>query len=117
MNRFQDNDHSYDDLLNEYAGDSLPSKPIRENSQTETKKTTSSQPAKSESRPVFTDSLPSYNRYSDESSFDIDLLKNLKSLNAKKLFQMFLKNHREAKANSRLILIMLKPLQSELPTR
>ena len=84
MNRFQDNDHSYDDLLNEYAGDSLPSKPIRENSQTETKKTTSSQPAKSENRPVFTDSLPSYNRYSDESSFDIDLLKKFEEPERKK---------------------------------
>ena len=74
MNRFQNKDNSYEDLLNEYAGDSLPSKPIRENSQTEVKKTPS-QPVRSERKPTFTGDRPTYNRYSDESSFDIDLLK------------------------------------------
>lgn len=84
MNRFQDNDHSYDDLLNEYAGDSLPSKPIREKPQTETKKTTSSHPVRSESKPTFNTEKPSYNRYSDESSFDIDLLKKFEEPERKK---------------------------------
>ena len=51
MNKFQDNDHSYDDLLNEYAGDSLPSKPIKEKSEFETKKAPS-QPVRNESKPV-----------------------------------------------------------------
>ena len=74
MNRFQNTDNSYEDLLNEYAGDSLPSKPIRENSQTEVKKTPS-QPVRSERKPNFNNDKPTYNRYSDESSFDIDLLK------------------------------------------
>ena len=83
MNRFQDNSNSYDDLLNEYAGDSLPSKPIKEKSQPETKKTTP-QPVRSEIKPTSTNERPSYNRYSDESSFDIDLLKKFEEPERKK---------------------------------
>lgn len=74
MNRFQNTDNSYEDLLNEYAGDSLPSKPIKEASQTDAKKIPS-QPVRNERKPIPDNDKPSYNRYSDESSFDIDLLK------------------------------------------
>lgn len=83
MNKFQDNDHSYDDLLNEYAGDSLPSRPIKEKSEFEAKKTPS-QPVRNESKPAFTNDKPSYNPYSDESSFDIDLLKKFEEPEPKK---------------------------------
>ncbi|MBQ4645524.1 MAG: endolytic transglycosylase MltG [Clostridia bacterium] len=83
MNKFQDNDHSYDDLLNEYAGDSLPSKPIKEKSEFETKKAPS-QPVRNENKPVPTNDKPSYNPYSDESSFDIDLLKKFEEPERKK---------------------------------
>jgi UPF0755 protein len=78
MNRFQNNDNSYDDLLNEYAGDSLPSKPIKEASQAESKKI-SSQPVKSENKPKITNDRPVANRYSDDSYFDIDLVKKFEA--------------------------------------
>lgn len=74
MNKFQNNDNSYDDLLNEYAGDSLPSRPIKENSEFEAVKSPA-QTVKHESRTNSTNDRPSYNPYSDETSFDIDLLK------------------------------------------
>ncbi len=83
MNKFQNSDSSYDDLLREYAGDTLPSRPIKEKSESEAEKTFT-QPARKESKPSYTSDRLPYNRYSDESSFDIDLLKKFEEPERKK---------------------------------
>ncbi len=76
MSRFQDefSNNSYDDLLNEYAGDSIPSKPIKP----DTKSTPISRELQKSSRDIssFSDSLASTEKKSSKDSFDIDLLKS-----------------------------------------
>ncbi len=78
MSKFQDefSSNSYDDLLNEYAGDSIPSKPIKKSTASDVQKTAPvSREPKNASRDIssFSDSLSSQKKNSRE-SFDIDLL-------------------------------------------
>lgn len=73
MNRFSDgfSDKTYDDLLNEYAGDSLPSKPVKKADappQQRVQNPNRYQSIESGNRPVS-------KRTPNEDSFDIDLLK------------------------------------------
>lgn len=79
MNRFQDgfSNNSYDDLLNEYAGESLPSKPVKKPEPAEQTKS----PIQSRYKKID-DDIPSssprsssFNSKSGSESFDIDLLK------------------------------------------
>lgn len=77
MNKFQDefSSNSYDDLLNEYAGDSITSKPIKN---TEERKTTSfSRESQNSDRDISSFSTPPTptEKKSGSQSFDIDLLK------------------------------------------
>ncbi len=78
MSKFQDefSNNSYDDLLSEYAGDSIKSKPISKNSNDSSQKsTTISREAHNSSRDIssFSDNYPS-NKNKTAESFDIDLL-------------------------------------------
>lgn len=66
--------NSYDDLLEAYAGESLPSKPVKERKTVEEEKPNTS-PRKESERTQARKERPSYNPYSDNLSYDIDLVK------------------------------------------
>ena len=79
MNKFQDgfSNNSYEDLLNEYAGDSLPSKPVKKPEPTEPKKSPlASRYQKTEDNSFSSPkSSSSFGSNGSNDSFDIDLLK------------------------------------------
>ncbi len=69
-------DNSYEDLLNEYAGDKLPSKPIKNPEPIEERKSPiASRYQRADDDFYSQRSTPSQNKYSSDDSFDIDLLK------------------------------------------
>ena len=76
MNRFQDefSNNSYDDLLNEYAGDSIPSKPVK--NPEERKSPPIHREVHGSGRDIssFSDNFPDAEKKKAQ-SFDIDLLK------------------------------------------
>lgn len=78
MNKFQDefSNNSYDDLLNEYAGDSIPSKPIKSSANSEERSTPVFREPQNSSRDIssFSDNLSSTEKKSNNQAFDIDLL-------------------------------------------
>ena len=79
MNKFQDefSRNSYDDLLNEYAGDSITSKPIKPTANPEeTRRVAPTRQAEDSGRDIssFSDNISSTSKQDKGQSFDIDLL-------------------------------------------
>lgn len=79
MNKFQDefSSNSYDDLLNEYAGDSITSKPIKQTANhEETRRVVPTRQPHDSDRDIssFSDNVSSTSKQDKGQSFDIDLL-------------------------------------------